>query len=271
VCIALAAAWLPVACGSESGADASADAAAPPAPYSWGYVTMSQHVGGSLGDYGLASAKFHEFATLASCPTVVDENDCQAVACGPGDSPSFMSPIGLDAGEVVVVGQRELELTRIEDGSYLGATVLEPIWTPGQMIQISVQGANGNPPPFSTAVEGPSSITLTSPAAGASISVDPAQGLAISWEGGPFGTVTVGAGSTSGPSRSLWCRWPIADHGRTVPPAVLAALSPGDYELEVRADTATDSYEQVLGHWVFSAGAMTDAVSIPITLAPSSP
>jgi hypothetical protein len=236
------------------------------APASVGWVLFGQMFEGTPDAIGWAAAAFVRVEGIAgACQVLADDGTCRLMDC---PAPVSAPAQSLDAGTVRVIAEQTIELVRGTDGTYSPPEVVGEVWTPGQTITVGWDGMSGDPPALSTSLEGPGPVRLVSPVAGATITVDPSQGIPVTWQGGTVGYVDVQVAAQTGPSRSVSCRWPVSTGQGTVPASVLSGMSPGSYQLQF---TASESITRSVGAWGFTVAASLAPSTVNLTLAAGTP
>jgi hypothetical protein len=236
------------------------------APSSVGWVLFGQMFEGTPNAIGWATAAFVRVEGIAgACQILSDDGTCRLMDC---PAPVSAPTQSLDAGTVRVIAEQTIELARGTDGTYSPPAVVGDVWVPGQTITVDWDGMNEDPPALSTSLEGPGPVRLVSPVAGSTITVDPNQGIPVTWQGGTVGYVDVNVPAETGQSRSFSCRWPVSDGQGTVPASVLSGLSPGNYQL---AFAASASIWRSVGAWGFTVAASSFPSTVNLTLAAGAP
>lgn len=218
-------------------------------------VFTAASIGANFGlDYTFAEREC-ETTTLGSCTFI----DC------PG--PNSDAGGNLSAGELSLSGfSRDLPLTRLDAGGYIGPYVSELLWTESQTVSVAGTGS-ADVPAFDVSLELPGLVQFDLPSTeelGTSgYVISRATDWELRWTGRGVGRIEalLASSTPAGTSKSLSCMANTANGTLTVPRSLMAKLD-GNSQLLARALNIQD---ETVGEWSFQFIASTNDATAAVT------
>jgi hypothetical protein len=171
-------------------------------------------------------------ATFDGCPTTTISG-CRFRDCAPPDM--AVGSYDVNVGNIRVMSPTaDVTLTPQANGFYLPLTVATPLWGLAGA-KVNLTGTGADYPPFMTTLDGPTTITVTNPLAGA-IDVPRTADLDVSWTDGTTGHVTV---EIAAGAQTLACDFALAAGTGVVPHQALSMLTAGAATLTVVVASTT--------------------------------